>query len=76
MTIKIDKNIPAPTTGAGAPPKYPFGEMEIGDSFFIANATGNALISASKNWRKNGEKYTSRTVTEDGVPGCRIWRIA
>lgn len=52
--------------------KYPFGEMEIGDSFF-SNAD-RTLVSSAASWygKRNGRKYSTR---KDGT-GFRVWRIA
>ncbi len=69
--IGIDKNVPIPTGKI----KYPFRQMEIGDSFFVAGATTTKLSSQMNITAKsigNGCKFRSKTV--DG--GVRIWRIA
>lgn len=71
--IKIDKNFPPPFSGKAR--KYPFRDMEIGDSFF-AEIPVSRLSQAAHNNRQEGRKYTSRTVTENGVKGTRIWRIS
>jgi len=72
--FQIEKNIPAPVhMGSGAKPKYPFAQMEVGDSFFAPNMTARALINASQ-WHANktGKKFTCSTV--EG--GARCWRVA
>lgn len=69
--FKIEKGVPAP----GRRTKYPFGEMEVGDSFFVehgnASALSNAACSYARYWKKPF-KYSARRV--DG--GARIWRIS
>ena len=56
---------------------YPFTRMEVGDSFFVNGKTSNTLLNASYYYSRNsGKKFTTRTVTENGVKGARIWRIA
>lgn len=70
--IKIEKNVPLPM----CPARFPFTAMEVGDSFFAANVTGSALSNASSHSRQRlGHKYTTKTITENGVIGARIWRI-
>jgi hypothetical protein len=68
----IEKNVPLVQT-AGRPPVYPFLQMEIGDSFFVANVSrvriGNAATSAGKTL---GRTFKTRTV--EG--GARVWRVA
>ena len=66
--IKIDKNVPMPSAG-----KYPFGDMDVGDSFFVAGKTA-AQMGGTMHFRKP-KKFTTRTVTENGVKGIRIWRV-
>jgi hypothetical protein len=53
--------------------KYPFRQMEIGDSFFVENGNGRILRPAASNaGLAAGRKYTVRKV--DG--GYRVWRTA
>jgi hypothetical protein len=76
MTFEIDKNVPLPPN-AGKPGggKYPWASMEIGDSFFAPGKVGARVATAGK--RGGGQsKFTIRTVTENGVRGVRVWRIA
>ena len=68
----IEKNVPLVQT-AGQQTKYPFLQLEIGDSFLVTDArrpkVGNAAYVAGK---LHGRKFTARTV-EGGV---RVWRVA
>ena len=70
-TISVDKKIPViPRAGSSI---YPYSEMDVNDSFFVANGVMQTL--ANLNWRKGkvmGKKFIARKV-EGGV---RIWRIA
>ena len=82
--LKIEKNIPIPSReyGRNGSPKtkYPFREMEIGDSFYVS-AIGkgetqaisrNILNSASSyNKKHKRKKFTTRIV----AGGIRCWRI-
>jgi hypothetical protein len=59
----------------GRKPKYPFGEMAVGDSlFFDGEKIGpqcKPYAAANAYAYKNGVKFAGRTV--DG--GVRIWRV-
>ena len=67
--ITIDKGVPLQTQRQ----KYPFAQMAIGDSFFVAGSTTRRLSAAVSYWDKHhGTKCTVRKV--DG--GVRVWRIA
>jgi hypothetical protein len=69
--ITIDKNIPLPRHYM----KYPFKEMDVGDSF-LTKANRNAVTGASAYWgRKLNTRYINREVAENGVEGVRVWRI-
>ena len=68
MTIKIDKEIPIP----GPRYKYPFSEMDVGDSIAISAADANSMRSSAKyHSEKTGKKFISRT---DGDK-VRLWRV-
>jgi hypothetical protein len=73
--IKIEKGVGMPVgTGRGRPKKYPFGEMEVGDSIFFPNEPKGSQSNpsmASKNFSAGKDiKFVSRA--ENG--GVRIWR--
>lgn len=74
--IEIDKNVTIPATAKvpASKAKYPFGEMEINDSFFVPGKTKMASTIASAAHR-TGHKYDWDVRTEDGVEGVRIWRV-
>lgn len=73
--FKIDTNVPAPEDRRGYT-RYPFPQMEVGHSFFAPISTAR-LKNASFSWgKKNSRTFSVRTVTEGGVKGCRVWRIA
>lgn len=59
------------------PPRYPFATMQPGDSFFVAE-NGKRVRDAANQYRRNrapGTTWTVRTVIEDGIKGCRLWRV-
>lgn len=64
--IAIEHDVPLRTH------KYPFREMQVGDSFFVpAVPIGKLAGSASYVQRQTGYKFRLRTV-EGGV---RVWRV-
>ena len=83
--FKVEKGVQLPPQRTGRPAggtKYPWNDMEIGDSFF-SQATegrnpkehGDRVTRAGNNWakrRKPGVRFAFRTV--EG--GTRIWRVA
>jgi uncharacterized protein (DUF2249 family) len=73
MDTQIDKNIPVPDYKHGAA-KYPFGLMEIGDSFFVATDRPgiNSVRSRASTAGRRGQKRFSVRKVENGA---RIWRI-
>ena len=80
MTIEIERQkFPIPKD-VGPPSHYPFGDLKVGDSFFVPATAGHrALVSARvrsaasvTRWRHiEGMQFKTRSV--DG--GVRVWRI-
>ena len=73
MIFEIEKNIAIPKidkTRVGRKTKYPFRQMEIGDSFV---APKNAISAAQTHSMRHKEKFATRTIDADNI---RIWRIA
>ena len=77
----IQKGVPIPTAvGRGArESKYPFADMEIGDSFAVHDAKQlqSARNAAYQYKRKNPDfNYGAMSnPTGTGQPGGRLWRI-
>lgn len=74
IKIKIEKGIAIPTPSGRGAPKYPWHEMEIGDSFFLKKdvVPMSRMYShiSQANKRYAPKKFTLRKL-ENGV---RIWR--
>lgn len=79
--VNIEKGVSIPNRGRDASPiKYPWGKMDMGDSFFIplsgAKLTSIRVgisIDLKKYNSENGKKISITTrVEKDGV---RVWRI-
>lgn len=67
MTIKIEKGIPIRLYY-----RYPFGDMEVGDSFFVENIKTSYLANAAHHYgRRHNKKFACR---KEGT-GSRVWRI-
>jgi hypothetical protein len=72
----IEKGVPLPQDPRGRRQIWPFADMEIGDSFFLAGESAKcqrALRNASSRYqRKTGAVFATRSV--EG--GARVWRVA
>jgi hypothetical protein len=71
--IKIDKNVPMPQEAARA--KYPWKQMEIGDSFFVP-ANGKSTRYRRNCLQSNAHGQVPRKFAvrlEEG--GVRVWRV-
>ena len=69
ISVGLDKDVPLPE----ARKRYPYREMEVGDSFFVEG--GGIQNICNQNYRtgkKLGKSFIARK--EDG--GVRVWRTA
>ena len=66
--IRVDKNIPLPH-------RYPFAEMDVGDSFEVpAHVKRTAVnVSAKRYGQARGMKFTVRLTPDRKL---RCWRVA
>ena len=72
---KIEKNIPTPINARSkGESKYPFAQMEVGDSFVMEDRSISRANNAIHLFRKKfpEKKFVVRAVDA----GFRIWRIA
>lgn len=75
--IQIEKDIPLPQRQRND--RYPWAQMDVGDSFAVPSAGPNGKrlhAAASKAAQVLSIKLTCRTLTENGVRVVRVWRIA
>ena len=80
----ISSDIPLPSIQRGGgvrESKYPFSKLEIGQSFFVKStpkAFASTISGQNRKFAKSTpkRKFTLRAVTENGVNGVRVWRMA
>lgn len=70
MTYQIDKNIPIPEINQANNVKYPWSDMEVGDSFFCWSKSVKAAASSHK--KRTGMCFTVRSEGD----GYRVWRTS
>jgi len=74
--IEVEKGIPVPERkGRGNEPRYPFADMEVGDSFAMDcdYLLEKRLRGAAAQWsRRNGQRMTVRREGNQ----CRVWRVS
>lgn len=67
--FKIEKGIPIPTSS-----KYPFQEMQVGDSFVIQESQyGEMQKALTRINRRNQTNIKIKTKSVEG--GRRVWRV-
>jgi len=79
MSFTIEQDVPTPAGRS----KYPFQEMEVGDSFFVPledetlakRRAQSVRAQAGRFGKINGVKFSIRTLDEDGQVGVRCWRV-
>jgi hypothetical protein len=84
MKYKVEKGIPI--HGYHGNQKYPFHEMEVGDSFFVPIEDGSREVNMRRLWascahaeKDLGYKFIVRAVKKshgDPDDGFRVWRIS
>lgn len=70
--FKIEKNVPMPNGLRTRGSRYPFPQMEVGDSFFAQGSRGTIASAAHTYGKKHGFRFSSRTEGD----GVRVWRVA
>lgn len=67
--VEIDKEIPLPEPRK----KYPYGAMEVGESFLVSSSSLQVVCNANyRAGKRLGKKFIARK--EDS--GVRVWRSA
>jgi hypothetical protein len=76
--IELDVPIPEHVRGAFGETlrKYPFDDMNIGDSFWARRDEEPSLRVAASSWgKRHGAKFKIARVTERDTPVLRCWRV-
>jgi hypothetical protein len=77
--FELSDSIAIPSTqGHVGKEKYPLGTMDKGQSFFVpASATTPFSLrrTITVAARRHSRKFITRTTTENGVIGLRVWRV-
>lgn len=78
MAYKIDKGVKVPENcrGRGQPSKYPFAEMEIGDSVFFADEARGTMSKPVLAARQHANYHDKKMAARKEGNGVRIWRVA
>jgi len=75
--VTVEKNIDMPVTRITAN-KYPYNEMEIGDSFLVKSERASMINTMcginKKKGIELGMKFIAKQVLVEG--GVRVWRIS
>lgn len=75
----IDKSVPAPPPGKTGAIKYPFRDMEIGDSILVDGSSASKHVCRAYNAAKQLQKRTGGefrfTARKEGENKVRIWRV-
>lgn len=71
---EIEKNVPIPVRMKSPIKKYPFADMDVGDSFLATEKSEHARIRGAANQHRirTGHKFRSAT-DENGY--LRVWRV-
>ena len=69
ISVGLDKDVPLPE----ARKRYPYREMEIGDSFFVEG--GGIQNICNQNYR-TGKKLGRSFIARKEDNGVRVWRVS
>lgn len=69
ITVEVSRDVPLP------PPRrrYPYGEMEVGESFLIPGGTLQVVCNA--NYRA-GKRLSRKFIARREEGGVRVWRTS
>lgn len=75
-TIPVQSGIPIPEASRTRASIYPWATMGDGDSFFLPGKSKKSFTStAAAAAKRHGFRTRVAEVVEDGVSGCRVWRV-
>jgi hypothetical protein len=73
--MEVERGVPFPSTSKVSKYRFPLGEMDIGDSFFVEAREGLFLNSARSLISRYGKTFGRRFATRVLAGGFRVWRI-
>ena len=73
MTIQIEKGVALPAKKSTRGSKYPFGQMEAGDSFYVEGVKPSTMSNTASRFAKANEGFKF-SVRGEGE-GVRVWRV-
>ena len=75
---EVTQGMPIPAAVSLVPkePKYPWRQLRIGDSFFVPRGDKKSPFNVHGPQQRYNFKLSVRTITEDGVEGERVCRVA
>jgi hypothetical protein len=68
VSVEINKDVPLPVDKR----RYPYGVMEIGDSFFVDG--GKLQLVCNNNYR-SGKRLNRKFIARREQEGVRVWRV-
>jgi hypothetical protein len=74
MSYQVDRNIPIPSLKRGH--KYPWRQMQVGDSFLVRNRRDSDRAVRSARQYADYYQITFRTAIRTVTGGIRVWRTA
>ena len=74
MSFVIEKDVPLPQKNVRW--KYPFDQLELGDSFFVVNKDTTQMSALCKRASKRyGGRFVTSKAEKDDQTGVRVWRL-
>jgi len=74
--MELERGVPFPSQSLRVSKyKFPLGEMEVGDSFFVEIREGSFLNSARSLISRYGKAFSRKFATRVVDDGFRVWRI-
>ena len=73
--VMVEKNIDMPVMRVTAS-KYPYDEMEVGDSFMVTSERISMINTMCGVNKKKGEELGMKFIAKRVEGGVRVWRIS
>lgn len=76
--ITIDRNVPLPHTRrgeGGRRPKYPWKDMQVGDSFVVTRKKGARVVMQQNSIRLCARAIGYKVATRVSGNDLRVWRV-